>query len=71
MTKQKTEPFDQPGSLMARTIELLNGQDLLELYSETSIPYYWLRTFARGVYKNPSVNRVQFLYEYLTQKSLF
>lgn len=63
---QKHEPFDQPSSLMLITIELLKGRDLLDVYSETKISFYWLRKFAAGCYKNPSVNRVQYLYEHLT-----
>ena len=63
---QKHEPYDQPSSLMLSTIELLKGRDLLEVYAETKIPFYWLRKFVAGCYKNPSVNRVQYLYEHLS-----
>lgn len=68
---KKNEPFDQPRSLMAKTILLLDGRDLLQVYEETRLSYYWLRKFAAGAYKNPSVNRVQFLFEHLTGKELF
>lgn len=63
---QKHELFDQPSSLMLKTIDLLKGRDLLEVYSETKISFYWLRKFVAGCYKNPSVNRVQYLYEHLS-----
>lgn len=63
---KKTEPFDQPGELMEATIALLKGQDLLKVYTDTRISFYWLRKFAAGIYRNPSVNRVQYLYEHLT-----
>jgi len=68
---RKNGPFDQPRSLMVKTIRLLEGRDLLQVYEETRLPYYWLRKFAAGAYKNPSVNRVQFLFEHLTGKTLF
>lgn len=67
---QKHEPFDQPSSLMLKTIDLLKGRDLLEVYSETKISFYWLRKFVAGSYKNPSVNRVQYLYEHLSGSRL-
>lgn len=62
--------FDQPGSLMTKTIDLLKEADLMILYRDTGIPFYWLRTLAKGRYKNPSVNRVQFVYETLTKTKL-
>lgn len=66
----KNEPYDQPGSLMLETIELLKGRDLLKVYDETKLPFYWLRKFAAGAYRNPSVNRVQWLNECLTGQKL-
>jgi len=62
----KSARFDQPGSLMAATLKLLQERDLFEVFAETRIPYYWLKTFAGGMYRNPGVNRVQFLYEHLS-----
>ena len=67
----KTETFDQPGSLMLETQRMLKEQDLLTVYSETGISFYWLRKFSSGEFKNPSVNRVQHLYEFLRGKPLF
>ncbi len=54
------------GTLMSRTKELLRDRDLLLVYKDTNISYYWLRGFLDGRFSNPSVNRVQQLYEYLT-----
>jgi hypothetical protein len=62
--------FDQPQSLMEKTIELLQSKDLLLIYKDTGIPFYWLRTFRSGRTTSPSVNRVQYLYEYLVKKPL-
>lgn len=68
----KKDQHDMPGSLMTRTRELLktSEQGFLEIYSETGLPFYWLRKFSNGEFRNPSVNRVQFLYEHLTGKPL-
>lgn len=66
----RTEDFDQPGTLMLETQRLLKDQDLLTVYTETGISFYWLRKFAAGEFKNPSVNRVQRLYEYLKSEPL-
>lgn len=62
----------QAGSLHQRTLELLrqSGKSLPILYKETGIPFFWLRKFSSGVIKNPSVNRVQALYEYLSSTKL-
>lgn len=66
----KTGAFDQPGTLMDKTIELLKKKNLVEVSAETEISFYWLRKFVIGTYRNPSVNRVQFLYEYLSGNRL-
>lgn len=69
-----------PESLMERTRRLLHEQDksLAEVYGDlirrpdgTGITYYWLRKFSAGNVEDPSVNRVQELYEYLTGTTLF
>lgn len=57
---------------MEKARELLSEKeaDWMEVYRDTGIPFYWLRKFKRGVFKNPSVNRVQFLYEHLSGRKL-
>lgn len=72
LKKHESKPgtFDQPSTLMLTTVSLLKERDLFEIYSETKIPFYWLRKFAAIEFKNPSVNRVQFLYEHLTGNRL-
>lgn len=64
--------FDEPGKLMKKTRILLlkDERTLLEMYRDTAIPYFWLKKFAAEGFKNPSVNRVQFLYEYLSGQKL-
>lgn len=61
-----------PGSLYSTTRVLLKGckVPLLGIHSATGIPFYWLKKFSGGQVKDPSVNRVQALYEFLTGKSL-
>lgn len=60
------------GSLHRRTLDLLkqSGVPLHEIYKETHLPYYWLKKFRSGEIRNPSVNRVQPLYEFLANKRL-
>lgn len=62
----------EPESLMATTMELLKArqQPLTEIQSATGISFYWLRRFLGGEFSDPSVNRVQKLYEYLAQRKL-
>lgn len=61
---------DRPGSLMSETLKLVNKEPrgLLAVTQRTGIPFYWLRKFAANRIPNPSVNRVQFLYEKLSGK---
>jgi hypothetical protein len=66
----KKASFDQPGTLMLATIELLKNKDLFEIHSQTKISFYWLKKFLAGAFKNPSVNRVAYLYEHLTGSKL-
>lgn len=59
-------------SLHLRTLELLHAtsESLLDVHKESKLPYYWLRKFSSGEISDPSVNRVQALYEYLTGQNL-
>jgi len=66
----KQATYDQPLSLMRRTGLLLDGVDLIKISAETDISFYWLKKFASGRFRNPSVNRVQYLYEHLTKTPL-
>jgi hypothetical protein len=59
-------------SLYQETLKLLkdNNESLLDIHKEANLPYFWLKKFKAGEIKDPSVNRVQSLYEYLTGKKL-
>lgn len=69
---KRTEAFDQPNRLLIKTQELLkeDDRDIPTIFAESRIPLYWLQRFAAGQYQNPSVNRVQYLYEFLSGKEL-
>jgi hypothetical protein len=71
-SKEQKEPFDMPSSLMLETIRLLKNTNkkLFTISLDTRIPFHWLNKFRDGVYINPSVNRVQYLYEYLTNTKI-
>lgn len=59
-------------ALMEETRKLLKDsqKSLPTIYTETGINFYWLRKFKSGQFKDPSVNTVQKLYEYLTGRPL-
>lgn len=70
----KTKQYQEHASysLMARTLELLDADDrsVLEIHHATGISFYWLRKFKARTFVDPSVNKVQFLYEHLTNAKL-
>lgn len=61
-----------PGSLHSKTLSLLqqDGRSLLEISVHCGVSYYWIKKFFRNENPDPSVNRVQALYEFLTQAKL-
>lgn len=63
---------DEPQSLMQRTHDLLQAdpRSVPTISMESRIPFHWVRQFSLGIMKNPSVNRVQALYEFLTGTKL-
>jgi hypothetical protein len=64
--------LDQPGSLMASTLTLLKDdkRTSLDIHKETGLSFYWLKKFGNGCMENPSVNKVQHLWEFLSSKKL-
>ena len=66
------EQYDRPQSLYAVTRRLLKGdkRTLRMIGQATGVPYYWLKKFAAGEIANPAVNRVQYLYEFISKKEL-
>lgn len=58
-------------SLYEETIKLLNnGADISQVASKTNLQYDWVNKLKRGDIKDPSVNKVQAVYEYLTGRPL-
>lgn len=59
-------------SLLEATRALMqdDSEFVMDVFRETGIPFFWLRGFAKGQYKNPGINRIQYLYEYLSGKKL-
>jgi hypothetical protein len=59
-------------NLMQRTATMLKADErsTFDIAKESKLPFYWLRKFRSGAMKNPSVNRVQKLYEHLTGRKL-
>jgi hypothetical protein len=65
-------PADAEGTLLARVRDLLAATQKtnLDIYRDTGLQPSWLDTVRRGTTRNPSVNRIQHLYEYLSGKKL-
>lgn len=63
---------DKPGTLMVATHALLMEDTRcdLDIHKETGLPFYWLRSFRHNEAQNPSVNRVEKLYEFLSGKKI-
>lgn len=63
---------DKDKSLVIRTRELFKAdpRSMRDISIECGLGFSWLQTFSAGKIKNPSVNRVQYLYEFLTQSKL-
>ena len=59
-------------TLYAKTMELLEASDLSlrEISDRADLPYDWLTAIKYDRIKNPSVNRIQQLYEFLTGNNL-
>jgi hypothetical protein len=60
-------------SLYQITKQLLRQSPLTlgQVHRESGLPLFWLRKFSSGEIRNPSVDRVQSLYEFLSKKKLF
>lgn len=70
--KNETEKFDQPGTLLKAALREIKDSKLtvFALHKKTGLPPDWLSQVKRGTIENPSVNRIQFLYERMTGKKL-
>jgi hypothetical protein len=64
--------FDKPGKLMSKTRELLrnDSRSIAKISIDTGITFFWLQRVSADMMKNPSVNRVEYLYEQLSGQTL-
>lgn len=60
------------GTLLDKTLDLLqeDPRSLQEVSQETGISLYWLQKMKVRSVPDPSVNRIQDLYEYLSNNKL-
>lgn len=58
------------GSLYETTLRLLREVPTLQVHKDTGLPFHWLKRLRENQIENPSVNRIQKLYEYLTGQPL-
>lgn len=63
---------DEKKSLLLVTIKLLKEStfNLFEISEKTSLNYYWLKKLYYNKLKDPSVNKIQILYEFLSDKKI-
>ena len=66
------QEYDKPLSLLVTTRQLIkqDKRSLLMISQATNIPFYWLKKFSAGEIPNPAVNRVQYLYEFISKSKL-
>lgn len=72
MSQQEQDRFDRECALLAKVRGLLLASELshLEIYRQTGLKPTWLKMVANGETAAPSVNRVVYLYEFLTNTTL-
>ena len=65
-------PRTKSVSLYDATRKLLRAdkRTLVEIAQQSGVGFYWLRKISDGASKEPSVNQMQKLYEFLTGKHL-
>ena len=68
-----TDTYEAECTLLNKTKALLkeDKRSLFDIANASGIPFYWLQRFASSQsVKDPSVNRIQYLYEFLTNSKL-
>lgn len=65
-------PHDRPGSLVQKVITLIKEDErsLRQLSEDSDLPLGWIKQVYYGPIRNPSANRVQYLYEFMSNKKL-
>jgi hypothetical protein len=54
----------------AHKLLVADKRSLTEISEQSQIPYHWLKSFRYNAIKDPSVNRVQQLYTFLSGQPL-
>jgi hypothetical protein len=69
---KKAKPYDTEGTLLREVRHMLgtSKKSYLEIYKDTGLQPNWLDLVRRGKVANPSVNRIQYLHEYLKGSAL-
>lgn len=67
--KMILQEYDLPQSLYNNTRHLIkeDKRPLKMISQATGVPFYWLKKFSAGEIPNPAVNRIQYLYEFLSK----
>lgn len=68
-----TDTVDVSSTLLDAVVDKLKNKsenDLMQIWRHSGIPYFWLRKVVNGDIQNPGVKRIQYLYEYLTERKL-
>lgn len=72
----KVPVCDQPGMLHQKALELLEielqkeDNALWVIAARAGVPFHWLVSLRRGATKQPSVNRIEHLIQYLTGRTV-
>lgn len=63
---------ERPGSLMRATLTLLSNdkRTIDQIAQGSGLPRFWILALKEGRSKNPGVNRIQQLYEFLRGEEL-
>ncbi|MAF43627.1 MAG: hypothetical protein CMI54_05605 [Parcubacteria group bacterium] len=64
------ENKNEQGSLFVETTKLLQTADLVEVSYHTGVPHSWLNRIKLGMIPDPSVNRMQVVYEFIKGEKL-
>lgn len=70
--QMQSATLPHPGTLHTRTRERLkaDGRSLPVIANASGLPFYWLKKFSANEIADPSVNRIQRLYEFLSKRPL-
>lgn len=75
-TKRKGLPCDEPNSLVLKALELLDREmkkdetALWIIATQIEVPYHWLVALRVGRIKQPAANRIQWIVERLSGRTV-